>query len=150
MEVWIKSFPVLMAQVFSILTDGDKILIGGNFTSPTAHIARLNQNGTADTTFNGVTSGASDIVYGIARQSSGKYIIVGDFATYNDINQPGLARLNVNGALDESFLPGGFRASRKVAVLNDNSVVVGGEDICNISNPISFCMVYRRGQPKIS
>lgn len=135
-------------QVFSILTDGDKILIGGNFTMPTAHIARLNQNGTVDSTFNGVSSGASDIVYGIARQSSGKYIIVGDFVTYNGINQSGLARLNVNGALDESFLPGGYRASKRVAVLNDNSVVVGGEDICNLSNPNSFAWYTPEGSPK--
>jgi uncharacterized delta-60 repeat protein len=117
-------------QVFAILVDGDKILIGGNFTSPAAHIARLNQNGTPDSAFNGAGSGPDGIVRGVARQSSGKYIIVGEFSNINSLSQVGVARLNANGSLDSSFVPGGFRASTQVAVLNDDSVLVGGDSIC--------------------
>jgi uncharacterized delta-60 repeat protein len=117
-------------QVFAILADGDKILVGGNFTSPAVHIARLNQDGTPDAAFNGVGSGPDGIIRGIARQSSGKYIIVGEFSNFNSLSQVGVARLNANGSLDSSFVPGGFRASKKVAVLNDDSVLVGGDNIC--------------------
>jgi uncharacterized delta-60 repeat protein len=111
----------ISGQVFDILMEGEKIVVGGSFTSPTPNIARLNQNGTPDSTFNGVGVGPGGSVRDIARQSSGKYIIVGEF---------GLARLSASGALDTAFVPGGYRPSNRVAVLNDNSVVVGGENIC--------------------
>jgi uncharacterized delta-60 repeat protein len=118
------------SQVFAILVDGEKIVIGGNFTRPTPRIARLNQAGTADTTFSGVISGPDGSVRDIARQSNGKYIVVGEFSSFNGTIQAGIARLHLNGALDTTFVPGGFRSSKRVAVLNDNSVVVGGEDRC--------------------
>lgn len=118
------------SPVFAILVDGSKIVVGGSFYTPTPNIARLNQDGTADSTFNGVGSGPSGSVRGIARQSSGKYIIVGEFERFNGVSQVGVARLSASGSLDTSFVPGGFRASTRVAVLNDNSVVVGGEAIC--------------------
>ena len=117
-------------QVLSVLVDGEKLLIGGNFTQPAVRIARLNLNGTLDATFNVAGSGPSDTVRDIARQSNGKYIIVGDFETYNGAGQVGVARLNTNGSLDTAFATGGFRPSRRVAVLNDNSVVVGGVNYC--------------------
>jgi len=118
------------SQVYSILVDGEKILVGGDFTQPAPRIARLNQDGTADPSFSGVGTGANSSVRGIARQSSGKYIIVGEFSSYNGASQAGVARLSASGSLDAAFVPGGYRAGRRVAVLNDNSVVVGGEDIC--------------------
>ncbi|MFO7622963.1 MAG: delta-60 repeat domain-containing protein, partial [Anaerolineales bacterium] len=48
----------------------------------------------------------------------------------NGLSQVGVARLNTSGSLDTAFATGGFRPSRRVAVLNDNSVVVGGQNIC--------------------
>ncbi len=116
--------------VSAVLIDGNKIVIGGNFTRPTPGIARLNLDGTADSTFSGVGSGADGTVWDIARQSNGKYIIVGEFGSFNGASQVGVARLNTDGSLDTSFALGGFRPSQRVAVLNDNSVVVGGEDRC--------------------
>lgn len=118
------------APVFALLVDEDKILIGGNFSAPATHLARLNQDGTIDPAFNGAGSGPDGSVRGIARQSSGKYVIVGEFSAFNSLSQVGVARLNANGALDGAFAPGGFRVSTRVAVLNDDSVLVGGENIC--------------------
>jgi uncharacterized delta-60 repeat protein len=123
-------YALLTAQIYSVLVDGTNILVGGNFTSPTARIARLDQTGHIDATFNGVGTGLNGNVRGIGRQSSGKYIIVGEFTTVNDIAQAGIARLNTNGSLDAAFVPGGSIGGRRVAVLNDNSVVVGSEAIC--------------------
>jgi uncharacterized delta-60 repeat protein len=115
--------------VYAILVDGSKIVIGGNFSSPTPKIARLDLSGHVDLTFSGVGTGPDGTVRGIARQSTGKYMIVGEFSTFNGASQVGVARLNnTNGSLDYSFT--GFRASTRVAVLNDDSVVVGGENIC--------------------
>ena len=118
------------SQVYAILVDGEKIVVGGNFTQPTPHLARLNLDGTTDSTFNGVGSGPDGAVRNIARQSNGKYIIAGEFGSYNGATQVGLARLNANGALDALFVPGGSMYSKRVAVLNDDSVLLGGENVC--------------------
>ena len=118
------------SQVYTILVDGEKIVIGGNFTEPGSRITRLNLDGTTDATFNGIGSGPDGAVRSIARQSSGKYIIAGEFGSFNGVSQVGLARLNANGALDTLFVPGGYRGSKEVAVLKDDSVLLGGEDVC--------------------
>lgn len=117
-------------QVYTVLVDGSKIVVGGNFTTPTPRVARLDLSGTADPFFNGVGSGPDGAVWDIARQSSGRYILAGEFGSVNGVSQAGIVRLNTDGSLDASFAPGGFRESRRVAVLNDNSVVVGGEYLC--------------------
>jgi uncharacterized delta-60 repeat protein len=122
--------PYFSGPVYAILVDGEKLLIGGNFSTPMPRIARLNLAGAADPTFSGVGSGPDAAVRGIARQSSGQYVIAGDFGSYNSASQVGIARLTANGALESTFATGGYKASTRVAVLKDNSVVVGGEDIC--------------------
>ncbi len=132
-------------QVFSILMDANMILIGGNFTSPTTYIARLKLDGTADPTFNGIGGGPDKSVRGIAQQSNGKYIIVGEFSSINGTDQVGVARLNENGALDSSFVPGGYRSSTQVAVLKDDAVLVGGENICGDGG---FAWYASNGTPK--
>lgn len=124
-------------QVYSLLLDGDKILIGGNFTQPTPRIGRLNLDGTADPTFDQVGAGPDDTVRGIAQQRGGRTIIAGEFSSLDSVTQVGLARLNADGSLDSSFVPGGFRASQRVAVLNDDSVLVGGDDLCG-DNPFAW------------
>jgi uncharacterized delta-60 repeat protein len=137
------------SQVFAILVDGEKIVIGGNFSEPTPRIARLNQDGTTDSTFNGVGSGPDGAVRSIARQGSGQYIIAGEFGSYNGATQVGLARLDANGALDASFVPGGSRMSKRVAVLNDDSVLLGGEDVCG-DNPFAWYSAAGVLQPALS
>jgi uncharacterized delta-60 repeat protein len=136
-------------QVYAVLVDGSKIVIGGDFTQPTPKIARLNLDGTADPAFRGVGSGPDGAVIDIARQSSGKYIIAGDFSTYNSAAQNGLARLNSNGSLDTSFVSGGFRESKRVAVLSDDSVVVGGTDICG-DDPFAWYTANGAAKPALS
>ncbi|WP_322823102.1 delta-60 repeat domain-containing protein [Chloroflexus sp.] len=120
--------------VFAVLVDEAKIVIGGAFYQPTPYVARLNPDGTADTTFNGTGSGPNGTVRDIARQQDGKYIIVGDFTQVNNTPQTGIARLGNNGVLDTGFVHGGSMESKRVAVLRDNSVVVGREDICGDSS----------------
>jgi uncharacterized delta-60 repeat protein len=125
------------SQVMAVLVDEEKIVIGGNFTQPTPHIARLNLDGTADSTFSGIGTGPDGAVNSLTQQSSGKYIIAGEFGSFNGASQVGLARLNANGALDSSFVPGGYRMSKQVAVLNDDSVILGGEAVCG-DNPFAW------------
>lgn len=128
----------ISGPVFAVLVDGAKIVIGGAFYQPTPYVARLNPDGTADTTFNGTGngtgSGPNGTVRDIARQQDGKYIIVGDFTQVNNTPQTGIARLETNRVLDTGFVRGGSMVSKRVAVLRDNSVVVGREDLCGNSS----------------
>ncbi|MDO9553863.1 T9SS type A sorting domain-containing protein [Rhodonellum sp.] len=101
----------------ALLPDG-KIMVGGAYTSYNGTalngIARLNANGSLDTTFNpgtgvayGLMAGADNYanVLSIALQSDGKILIGGDFAQFNGITSKAVARLNVDGSLDASFNP---------------------------------------------
>ena len=91
-----------------IQADG-KVIIGGEFTSFNGigvnRIARLNIDGTLDTTFN-VGTGLNNIVYSLLLQADGKIIASGAFDNFNQINRKNIARLNSDGTLDTSFNPG--------------------------------------------
>ncbi|MBL0025169.1 MAG: delta-60 repeat domain-containing protein [Saprospiraceae bacterium] len=70
-------------SVYSTLTQSDgKIIIGGEFTYylglPRNRIARLNTDGSLDSTFN-IGAGTDDDVYDVSIQKDGKIIIVGGF-----------------------------------------------------------------------
>jgi uncharacterized delta-60 repeat protein len=91
-----------------ILAD-NKILIGGDFTSydgkTVNRIARLNANGSLDTTF--VTgTGANNIVYAITVDAQGKIYVGGNFTVYNADSVYRIMRLNANGSRDAGFAMG--------------------------------------------
>jgi len=115
----------------SIQSDG-KIIIGGNFTSyngiTRSRIARLNTDGTLDTSFN-LGTGADNVVYTTSIQSDGKIIIGGDFTTYNGIARNRIARLNTDGTLDTTFNPG-IGVSALVwttSIQSDGKIFIGGD-----------------------
>ena len=86
-----------------------KMLVCGDFTSinniQRRGLARLNANGSLDTTFN-VGTGADGPVRSLTVQSDGKVLVAGDFQHFNDLEVNGLMRLNEDGSLDSSFNPG--------------------------------------------
>ena len=87
-------------------TDG-KILISGNFTAfngiTRTRVARLNADGTLDTTFNPNINGFTEE---IVLQPDGKIFIGGAFTTVGGVGRRGVARLNADGTLDTAFNPG--------------------------------------------
>ena len=117
----------------SIQSDG-KIIIGGWLTTYNGiarnYIARLNTDGTLDTSFNSGT-GASGAVYTTSIQSDGKIIIGGAFTSYNGIARSNIARLNADGTLDTSFNPGmGYNSSdvvRTTSIQSDGKIIIGGQ-----------------------
>jgi uncharacterized delta-60 repeat protein len=120
-------------SVFSLALQPDgKVLIGGQFTTYNGtsrnFIARLNADGTLDNTFNPGT-GANSIVYSFALQPDGKVIIGGSFGTYNGTSQNRIARLNVDGTLDNTFNPGTGANSivYSLALQPDGKVLIGGQ-----------------------
>lgn len=107
-----------------LLEASGKMLVGGYFTSyngTTANrIIRLNADGSIDSTFNSGTGFDSGInSYSIKKQSDGKYVIGGNFTSYNGISRNGLVRLNSDGSLDTTFDIGtGFGSSTSVVGVN--------------------------------
>jgi uncharacterized delta-60 repeat protein len=73
-----------------------KILVGGDFTSYSGqvnnYIIRLNNDGSADTSFN-VGSGFNSSVFLITLQPEGNMYVIGDFTTLNTISYPYFAFL---------------------------------------------------------
>ena len=119
----------------TIQPDG-KILIGGAFTTYNAiarvRIARLNADGTLDTTFDpGV--GPNNTVNGFALHPDGKIVIGGSFLQVAGTSRIKLARLNANGTLDTTFDHGGVglgpgtapEITKVLAVENGKTIVSG-------------------------
>jgi uncharacterized delta-60 repeat protein len=118
------------------ITPQDQIIIGGSFSSVNGYsrsgIARLNSDGSVDTTFNpglGASSWYSSLgVESVAVQSDGKVVIGGIFTGLNGTNRVNIARLNTNGSLDLTFNAGMSAAATVTCVASqpDGKTVVGG------------------------
>ncbi len=99
-------------STIKVQPDG-KILIGGYFAQVNgvsrSRIARLNPDGSLDTTFQNGMAGFnnsfnSGSVLQIELQPDGKMLVVGDFDTVNGVSRKYLVRLNPDGSLDNTFL----------------------------------------------
>ncbi len=131
----------------AIVQPDGKIIIVGDFTSYNGVnrncIARLNSDGTLDTSFdpgNGAMFGITTNSYyktnikNVQLQEDGKIIIVGNFKAYNGVARSHIARLNSDGSLDSSFDPGiGFGVENSsyfpinsIAIQPDGKIIVGG------------------------
>lgn len=117
-----------IVRTVALQTDG-KILIGGDFTAVNGvarnGIARLNADGSLDTSFNANVSQVNSLVI----QTNGKVVIGGSFTIVNGAGFNRLARLNADGSLDNSFLSGLSGADNQVYSLTlqtDGKVLVGG------------------------
>ncbi|MEQ1748674.1 MAG: choice-of-anchor D domain-containing protein, partial [Prosthecobacter sp.] len=108
------------------LADG-KIMIGGPFSSingvARVGLARLNSDGTLDTSFAPVTSG---YVHAFALQPDGKLLIGGSFTiTSGGSSRSNLARLNADGSLDTT-LPTINSSIRCLVAQADGRIMIGG------------------------
>jgi uncharacterized delta-60 repeat protein/uncharacterized repeat protein (TIGR01451 family) len=116
--------------VSAIQSDG-KVLIGGAFTdyNGTArnYIARLNTDGSLDSSFN-IGTGADNDVWTISIQNDGKVIIGGEFTSYNGISRNRIARLNTDGSLDTGFDvgTGANNFVETVSIQSDGKIIIGG------------------------
>jgi uncharacterized delta-60 repeat protein len=113
----------------SLQTDG-KLVIGGAFTkynnSSTNCITRVNTDGTIDDDFNPGT-GANYTIRSISIQNDSKIVIGGDFTAINGVSRNGIARLNSDGSLDASFVPGsGGGSVYATAIQADGKILIGG------------------------
>ena len=117
-------------NVIELQLDG-KILVGGYFNTygfnSQNYIARLNTDGTLDTTFQ-IGVGFNDEVYTIALQSDGKIIVGGyfDYFDNNDLFSGQIVRLDSNGTLDTLFGRGLSNQVHSIAIQSDGKILVGG------------------------
>ena len=138
------------ADVFALTVQSDdKVIIGGQFntvlysggTVTVNYIYRINSNGLFDTTFNGGGTRFDNAVRDINIQSDGKYVVVGDFTTYNGLSSQGIVRLNTNGSVDSSFNVGtgfnffGADVEFELDIQPDGKILVVG--VFNIYNGIT-------------
>ncbi len=111
-------------------SDG-KIIIGGGFTNydgvARGRIARINPNGSLDTTFDPGTGAASVNVRTIAIQANGQIPIGGAFSTYNDISRAGIAR--VQGDLFVNWAAGDPTDKSIPLPIVDDALVEGNETL---------------------
>ncbi len=124
----------------AVQSDG-KVIIGGSFSGGTfpSWLARLNADGTTDTSFNCVLNGA---VNAIAIQTDGSILIGGAFTTVNDTTRNRIARLNPGGSVDNAFqngLAGASSVVRAVQVQPDGKILIGG-DFASVNGTSRGCV----------
>ena len=123
----------LQNTVYSIALQADgKIIAGGDFfvigsTPLQSKIARLNANGTLDSSFN-IGSGADNNVQAVAVQPDGKILVGGSFANFNSTPQGQIVRLGVDGSFDTSFTAGitGSSGVWTMTLQPDGKILLGG------------------------
>lgn len=118
----------------ALLPDG-KIMIVGSFTEYAGVqikcIARLNSDGSLDSTFDPGAGPVSSVPAYISRiqvQPDGKFVIVGQFNSFDGVGQNYITRLNTDGSLDPSFNIGNGANTivYSVALQSDGKILVGG------------------------
>lgn len=128
------------ATVYSSALQADnKVVVAGDFSkyneTKINSIARLNNDGTLDTSFNvglgarkNISTTQVRVVLTTAIQNDGKILLGGQFIYYNGIDRKYLARLNSNGSLDTTFKlgigPNDYVTA--IAQQSDGKVVIGG------------------------
>jgi uncharacterized delta-60 repeat protein len=117
-----------------VLQSDGKILVGGSFSSYNGQthnrILRLNSDGSVDNSFE-IGTGMNGSAIIITLQLDGKILIGGLFYQFNGQATNNIARLNLDGSLDNSFDIGtGFNSNfggvYEITVQPDNKIMVGG------------------------
>ncbi|WP_051691924.1 DUF5008 domain-containing protein [Pedobacter borealis] len=113
----------------------EKLVVFGNFSTfdgqPANRIIRLNPDGSIDPSFTPGSGADNYITSCTYNTTTKKYIITGSFTQYNGKSAIGVAVLNDNGTLDETFVSksfeGGFPSFSKQ--LSNGLIVVSGDFI---------------------
>jgi uncharacterized delta-60 repeat protein len=115
----------------AVQPDG-RILVGGAFTTlggggtghtPRMRLARLNQDGSVDSTFD---VEANNQVNAIAVQRDRRIVVGGQFTMLDGVARRRLGRVDAEGVLDLQFDPGVDNLVHTVAIDPDGRIVIGG------------------------
>jgi uncharacterized delta-60 repeat protein len=129
-----------LVDCLALQSNGD-ILVGGQFTqvnvpignttgTARSNIARLNPDGTVDTSFNPDINGQ---IFAIAVLPSGQIMVGGGFTTIDPntgsttYNEANLCRLNSDGTVDTNFYPDPDQTIQAMVVQPNGQVVIAGQ-----------------------
>ena len=115
-------------------TSNGQMLVGGDFESYAgvtgSHLFRMSPDGDADSSFSPSIL-SPGVVYVSKQQADGKMIIAGNFEYVNGARRSAVARLNIDGSLDNTFdlshLIDGYVYA--VLIRADGKIVIGGNYI---------------------
>ena len=128
--------------VINILPTG-KILISGSFTSynnqSALYLARLNANGSLDTTFTVQGTSVNGSIQDTIIQPDGKILISGSFTLFNGLTRNRVARLNADGTLDTAFNPNVDGFTEELVLQPDGKIFIGG-DFTTVNNFPRSCV----------
>ena len=118
---------------YRLVKQGDKYIVAGDFTIYSnagvlyTNVARLNYDGTLDTTF-AQTQLFNTTYVQVLAEPNGKIILAGAFSYFNNIAVPNIIRLNADGSLDTTFNAGTGTAGtiRGMAVQPDGKYIISG------------------------
>jgi uncharacterized delta-60 repeat protein len=129
---------VFNAAAQSMGPNAGKIIIQGSFdlfdNNPALGMARLNANGSFDSTFvPGTATGPAQNVFGILVQPDDRPVLFGVFDSFNGTLCSDIVRLNSDGSVDGGFSTGAFTWYGNTPILfgaalqPDGKIIVGGE-----------------------
>ena len=134
------------------LYPGGKSIIGGGFTLPIPGLARLRADGLVDPGFN-PNGGTDGQVHAVFVQTNGQLVIAGAFATVDGVSRSRVARLNSDGTVDATFVPGVIPSGAvySVIVQTDGKVVIAGEfSSVNGTNRVRVARLHPNGSLDLS
>jgi uncharacterized delta-60 repeat protein len=124
----------------AILSDG-KTVLGGSFRNVDLRsrpsVARLNTDGSLDTSFDAGTGVAGGPVHALAALPDGGVLIGGDFTSIQGQARSGLARLGANGTVNLAFNAGVEGEVDCLAIQSDGRIVLGGDFVAVAGHPRS-------------
>ncbi len=155
----------ITGPVYALALTGNQVLAGGNFSvsgQSSQNIARLNLDGSVDTTFNQNGQGADQVVHTLLPLPNGQILVGGEFLNYNGTSQSRIAELNPDGSLDSTNFYIGTGADNTVycfdyatnittnavsgIVTTNNSIYVGGAfSSINGTHRLGFARLYANG-----
>jgi|GEM_PF-4591277 len=142
--------------VYAISDAGNgNMLLGGvfnNYNNTSApRLALIDQTGALVSGFN-PGSGPNGSVDDILKQDDGKFIVIGSFDKYNNVDRYRITRINANGTLDNSFNAtqnfniSGYNHISKVVLQEDGKLVIAGILDIRSNNQILTVSILRLNQ----
>ncbi|MBS0660894.1 MAG: delta-60 repeat domain-containing protein [Verrucomicrobia bacterium] len=134
-----KSSPGTNGQINALLLQPDgKYVLAGQFTTYNSasaiRVARTTSEGAVDadnpstpaTEGFTVGSGPNGFAFALGRQSDGKILVGGSFTQFNGLTTGGIARVQVDGTVDTSFVAGLDGTVLSIALQSDGKILIGG------------------------
>ncbi|MFT6747470.1 MAG: putative repeat protein (TIGR01451 family)/putative delta-60 repeat protein [Glaciecola sp.] len=151
-----KGFPSNSKPITKIIERGSKFFIVGDFLTydgdTVNNVLVLDSNFKRDSTFKS-GSGFDGKVVDLEVTANGKLMFGGNFSKYNGVPANNLIQLNADGSVDVNFNSGtgidGYGEIQEVTILNDGSVMVGGE-FKSFNGVSKSNLVKIKGSPSLS